>query len=431
MLPVAQTMNDPAMVGFQSLPKYEFVQDIEEMPDVSIEEIAKLKAISVDPVDSFWFFELDTPKGQEKSQKIMDLSNLGATATVETSSSSTASISSSYISANSSSTDFADLDLELEMPSKDMPPIRAPGTYQLFMPDPEMMDRLGELGSKSASQNRPKNPINNREVCGGGGDAAAVGSGDDALNAAGSIPLTRDPTKTGIPMTVAVQDNSHLTVPASNLVTTDKDGTRGRRSRSGSTKRVMIADPPVSGSQSPPPPPTPRPRSGTGSSTTRIVSYQRPRLDRSKSRATRIKEAMSQPVNPAYTDRKTMENLNASMRSASELLQRRRAEGTSRYVDQYPSSVSGLERGRTSARYIPSEPAGSIPDSTHTSYRSATSRAAGGGQQDHSTDRTSGGSLWGLLDMAQSWIMKPVKSRRDRSEEQSRTLMRKSRTLNS
>jgi hypothetical protein len=33
--------------------------------------------------------------------------------------------------------------------------------------------------------------------------------------------------------------------------------------------------------------------------------------------------------------------------------------------------------------------------------------------------------------MAQNWIMKPVKSRRDRSEEQSRSLMRKSRTLNS
>ena len=405
MLPVAQTLDDPAMVGFQSLPKYEFVQDIEEIPDVSIEEIVKNKAISVDPVDSFWFFELDTPKGEKK---ILDLSHLGATATVETSSSSSisASVSSSYVSATSSSTDL----LELEMP-KDMPPIRAPGTYQLFMPDPEMMDRLGELGPNGPKI--PKNSaINNREV------ADAGSSGADAKDFHNSAAVKKDPTSaTGIPMT-AVQDiSSHLTVPGSNPV--DKDS-RGRRSRSGSTKRVMIADPPVSGSQSPPPPEA-RPRSGTGS--TRIVSYQRPRFDRSKSRNTRIKEAISQPVNPAYTDRKTMENLNASMRSASELLQRRRAEGTSRYVDQYPSSGVPHDRGRTSARYISSDP-GSIP-----TYRSTTSRGSQG--QDHSTDRTSGGSLWGLLDMAQSWIMKPVKSRRDRSEEQSRTLMRKSRTLNS
>merc|ERR1712083_793925 len=76
------------------------------------------------------------------------------------------------------------------------------------------------------------------------------------------------------------------------------------------------------------------PRSPAGSTRSRqpkLVSYQRPRYqDRSKSRTTRIKEAISKPVNPAYTDRKTMENLSASMRSASELLERRRAEGTGR-----------------------------------------------------------------------------------------------------
>ena len=104
---------------------------------------------------------------------------------------------------------------------------------------------------------------------------------------------------------------------------------RGRRSRSGSTKRVTIADPPVAGSQSPPRSPAgdPATRSRTDKQT-KLVSYQRPRFDRSKSRNTRINEAISRPVNPAYTDRKTMENLTSSMKNASELLERRRAQGT-------------------------------------------------------------------------------------------------------
>ena len=188
----------------------------------------------------------------------------------------------------------------------------------------------------------------------------------------------------------------------------------------------MIADPPVSGSQSPPRQASPT-RSDKTNKQTRIVSYQRPKeRPRSKSRNTRIREAMANPVNPDYSDRKTMENLNASMRSASELLHRRRAEGTSRYVDpltQYPTGPFDQRRGRDPARYNQ----GSNPTHHH-SYRSNQSSTG-----DHSIDRTgagSGGSLWGLFDMAQSWIMKPVKSRRDRSEEQSRSLMRKSRTLN-
>merc|ERR1719510_653043 len=89
-----------------------------------------------------------------------------------------------------------------------------------------------------------------------------------------------------------------------------------RRSRS-SNKRVVIADPPVSGSQSP----------SRTKSKSRLVSYQRPR---SPSMTTRLLQA-TQRVNSTFTERKTMENLTASMRSASELLERRRAEGSSGY----------------------------------------------------------------------------------------------------
>ena len=187
-----------------------------------------------------------------------------------------------------------------------------------------------------------------------------------------------------------------------------------RLSRSSSKKRVVIADPPVSGSQSPP-----------RSKSRKLYSYQRPR---SPSFTTRLLTA-TQRVNSTYSERKTMENLTASMKSASELLERRRAArssvdntsttstsgtsttstsgtntSTSRYVPD-----SNPERGRASTRYqVPT-----VPTEASSSYRSDTSNAS-----------SSGASLWGLLDMAQSWIMK---SRRDRSEEKSRYLIRKTR----
>ena len=418
MLQVAQALSNPPLIGFEPLPSYEYVQDIEEIPDIAIEEFLKFKAISNNPVDSFWFFELDTPKSDKK--KILDLSNLGATATVETSRSIPSSSSSPYVSAVGSesygSESFrSSLDLLDEEMPKDLPPIRAPGTFQLFMPDPEMMERILD----TTSGRKP-------EV-----DATATTT---SVSSAKSQQFDDD---------IYEPTHQHLTIPGSN-----PKPEIGQRSRSGSTsgssKRVMIADPPVSGTQSPPRGLSPT-RSVRTDKQTKLVSYQRPkeRPERSKSRNTRIREAISNPVNPSYTDRKTMENLNASMRSASELLQRRRAEGTTRYVDPLLYPAGGLPtpgthyeqrpRGRVPSRYNP-ENQGSNPTYHHI-YRSTPGQTAATSHTgDHSTDRTGqtgGPGLWGLLDMAQNWIMKPVKSRRDRSEEQSRSLMRKSRTLNS
>lgn len=416
MLQVAQALSNPPLIGFEPLPTYEYVQDIEEIPDIAIEESLKFKAISSDPVDSFWFFELDTPKSDRK--KIMDLSHLGATATVETSRSIPSSSSSPYVSAAGSesygSESFrSSLDLLDEEMPKDLPPIRAPGTFQLFMPDPEMMERIGDI---HGSLQKPE-----------------VVDGATTSVSAKSQQLDDDDSQ-------YEPTHQHLTIPGSNPKSDSEKGLS--LSRSGSTKRVMIADPPVSGSQSPPRGLSPT-RPVRTDKQTKLVSYQRPkeRPERSKSRNTRIREAISNPVNPSYTDRKTMENLNASMRSASELLHRRRAEGTSRYVDPLLYPAGGLptpgtydqRRGRAPARYNPSIPdQGSNPP--HHIYRSTPGQTAATSQTgDHSTDRTGQGGpgLWGLFDMAQNWIMKPVKSRRDRSEEQSRSLMRKSRTLNS
>ena len=142
MLQVAQSLSNPPLIGFEALPTYEYVQDIEEIPDIAIEESLKFKAISIDPVDTFWFFELDTPK--EDRKKILDLSHLGATATVETSRSIPSSSSSPYVSAVGSesyegsesygSESFrSSLDLlDEEIQIQDLPPIRAPGKPRCF-----------------------------------------------------------------------------------------------------------------------------------------------------------------------------------------------------------------------------------------------------------------------------------------------------------
>lgn len=118
MLPVAEVSQDPKLIGFRSLPKYEFVQDIEETADIDIEEVTKQMATKTDPVDSFWFFE-----------PIEDLSHLGAASALASS--------------------------ETETVSGGGVPIAVPGSYQLFLPDPDMMDRLGEIPPSEIYQADP------------------------------------------------------------------------------------------------------------------------------------------------------------------------------------------------------------------------------------------------------------------------------------
>ena len=326
MLNVAQALKDPILIGSDSLPKYEFVQDIEETPDVSIQDGPRSRAQTSTPVDSFWFFEMDTPKPMAKA--LNDNSHLGASAMVEQTST------------------------NLMEPV----PIAAPGSFQLFMPDPEMMDRLG---AETVEGPMPSQKVN------------------DSI----PIPILHLPSET----------SSKEPTPEP----------RARRSKS--IKSVVIADPPVSGQQSPP--------RSISSTLTRIVSYQRPR-ERSKSRNSRLARAQ-QPVNATYAERKTLENLSSSMRSASELLERRRAEGASRYADMYPPNP--LERGRAPLR-------------TGSSMQAPFYRSMETGSTQSGSGPNGGNGLWGLFDMAQSWIT-GHKSRRDRSEEVSRSLIRKSRNV--
>ena len=349
MLSVVQAQLEPPLVGARSLPKYEFVQDIEDFPDIAIELNQRFKATVKEPVDSYWFFELDTPKVEKK---MLDLRQAPAAAAA----------------------------------SASLVPIATPGSYQLFLPDPEMMDRVGEVSPSEIYQSADSTP----------------------------------PIPVALPQEPPPEASALLSPPPIE----GEDLQRGRRSRSSSKgRRVVIADPPVSGSQSPP-----RDlgdRSERNRSSTRIVSYQRPKeSSRSQSRSSRIARALATQPTSSYTERRTMDNLTASMKSASELLERRRNEGASRYVDSlYDSTEYSLgPRGRAAVR------SSYVSTSSDASYRNSALSSASGGpsaaEASGSGQQASGGSLWGLLDMAQSWLMKP---RRDRSEEKVKSLIRKSR----
>jgi atypical dual specificity phosphatase len=357
---IAVVAKELPLVGYKQLPKYEFVQDIEESPDVSIQgnETSENRFLKVNkPVDTFWFFQMDTPKVEKKV--FMDLSHLGASAT---------------------------------MVDDEPVPIAAPGSFQLFLPDPEMMDRLGQVPAEEIFVK--KLPIN----------AVSVDDDDDDDDDDPNIPV--------IPAEV---------LPV--IVTTDcedliQGSVKDRRQRSRSGRRVIIADPPVSGSKSPPR--SPRPKSSS-----RMFSYQRPR---EQSRNTRLALA-TKDVN-TRVEKKAMADLQASMRNASELLDRRRAAGSSRYESTLQQIPLVSERGRTTSRY--STPSASSSTTYYTSSTATSSRSSTATTPTTSASTSeqtpASGPLWGLLDMAQSWIMNH-RSRRDRSEEKAKYLLRRSRQL--
>ena len=150
------------------------------------------------------------------------------------------------------------------------------------------------------------------------------------------------------------------------------------------------------------------------------------------------------------SEKRTLDNLNASMKAASEILERRRSErrgtaysGSSRYVAAdyslpFPPDhfgVSATERGRPTSRYTllqapPTRSYRSSSGSTSSSGSDSSGSIAGSGSGHHATSGApgTGNSLWGLLDMAQSWILNHT-SRRDRSEERSRYLLRKTKQV--
>ena len=200
------------------------------------------------------------------------------------------------------------------------------------------------------------------------------------------------------------------TIDASDLV---QGSVKSRRYHRTSEKHVVIDDSPPRVRRISPQPVT---RLSSG-----LYSYQRPPGAISRSRSGRRHRTDS------VNERRTISELEASVRSASDLLERRRLAkeassssgmytATSTYTASayYPSADSTRERGREVKR-----------SSASYTTRSSAANVVGATS---STPDDSPISLRGLLDFAQNWLTSH-KSRREVSMERSSHLLRRSKHL--
>jgi hypothetical protein len=244
--------------------------------------------------------------------------------------------------------------------------------YSLFLPDPESVDRLRSDPVETVYQS----------------------ANDDAAHK--TIP-TND-----LPPTVVVDPNAIIpneSIDVSDLV---QGSVKSRRRNKTSDRRVQIDDSPPTVRKI-----SPQPYSRLSSG---LVSYQLPSGATSRSRSGR------RPRESSINERKTMSELAESVRSASDLLERRRLAkkaSTSSYMSStsysttsfYPtSSESTRERGREVKR-------STVGYSRHSGLSS--------------TSDESPISLRGLLDYAQNWLTSH-KSRREVSMERATMLLRRS-----
>ena len=257
---------NPPLEGDEIIPKYEFVQDIEENAEATIvtETPVIAQALVKEPINSYWYFQLETESGNSESGNNVPGTwspTLGA---------------SSLPQQENISTVLED---------DDTPPIAKPGSFQLFLPDPEMMDRVGQVHPDEIYQRSStvatKNAVNNAENYGNSIQKSLN------LEVGNSSTQSSARSKSTNADTIITKSESLSAIPEVPQASNRRSERSERPERSESKARVTFAENPVSGRQSPP-------RSKSTSSTPKLVSYQKPRKDRSRSRNSRIASATQQ-----------------------------------------------------------------------------------------------------------------------------------------
>ena len=111
--PIAEAYSNQTLDSEKIAPFYQFIQDIEDQADSSVQAETRsewLTSVSP-PVDTFWYFKLDTPQNKRRDIELDQ---------------------------DTSSKENA----VLERTSTPLPILRKAKTFQLFLPDPDMIDRL-------------------------------------------------------------------------------------------------------------------------------------------------------------------------------------------------------------------------------------------------------------------------------------------------
>ena len=341
------------------------------------------------PVDTFWYFKLDTPQTQRRgiSQPEKDL-------------------------------DITDAP-DLERSATPLPILGKAKSYQLFLPDPNIIDQL----------------------------AGSFVTDEEAKHSSSETDVT----------TISVDSENQVLVAESEMQNEDvlesTDLVLGsvKERKIKGERRVVIADPPATivNVDSPSSSPSLRKRLGSFG---KLISYQRPKhespqrnkhprpksRDRSKSRKRR-----EQREKDTEEDIKAIHELQNSVQSVSYLLDRRRAVGRSSYYgsgtsasyqgnnETDSSSLSAStnterHRGRARERVVNTENTLSYSSIKEDRQRySATSSSSIMPPNSQDTQGHGGSGIRNLLGVAQSWIFNHT-SRSERSEDRSKSLLRKS-----
>ena len=255
--------------------------------------------------------------------------------------------------------------------------------YSLFLPDPDSVDRLGS--------------------------APVFGSLRD------STPAKRDSS-------IVVVDAKSVVGP---IDATDfiQGSVKTRRRAGTAEKRVVIDDSPPRVRNI-----SPQPYSRL---TSGLVSYQRPHISSSSTSRSRSGRRLR---DSSVNERRTMHNLETSVKNASDLLERRRLakEATTSAYLTSSSSLLSSSSSSPSSSMSPLSTSSSLMDVPRERGRDATKRSAasyarssGSGSTMSASDESSI-SLRGLLDFAQSWLT-THKSRREVSMDRATQLLRRSR----
>ena len=251
--------------------------------------------------------------------------------------------------------------------------------YSLFLPDPDSVERFG---------------------------SAPVETVYGSLR--GATPEKRDPSS------ILVVDPKPAVNPidAKDLI---QGSVKTRRKAGAAEKRVVIDDSPPRVRNI-----SPQPYSRL---TSGLLSYQRPHTSSSTPSRSRSGRRLRES---SINERRTMHNLETSVKNASDLLERRRLakEAT---TSAYLTSSSSLSS--SSSSMSPLSPSSSLMDvprerGRDTTKRSSYSRSSGASSMSASDETPI--SLRGLLDFAQSWLT-THKSRREVSMDRATQLMRRSR----
>ncbi len=266
LAPPSQTDRQVSLWDAAQLPKYEFVQDIEDQADLGFHNDVPDQTVGsvIGPLDTLWFFELEKPEPAE------EVATAAATTT---------------------------------LPERPVTP------FQLFLPDSYLIDKVGQEGMDVFKPDEEDTPE--------GGDNPI-----EATTETGGAPVPKPiellPTEMQRPRDLIA---GSVKPRPSRINRMDKrvsfrDSNDSLASGAGSNSNTLT-------------------RRGSKTSG-RLVSYQRPSRSRSftrkRSNTSALADIGSTPTAPpaASEDAKAIAHLSASLKQANEILDRRRANSSTR-----------------------------------------------------------------------------------------------------